>query len=61
MKLTRREVLKAGLAGGAGMLLPLKFMLPKAHGVPLISGLSDCDCARQAKEGSLSHRSTDGR
>ena len=41
MKLTRREVLKAGLAGGAGMLLPLKFMLPKAHGVPLISGLSD--------------------
>jgi FtsP/CotA-like multicopper oxidase with cupredoxin domain len=36
-KMTRRQVLKAGLAGGAGMLLPWNFMLPKAHAVALPS------------------------
>ena len=40
-KMTRRQVLKAGLAGGAGLLLPWKFKLPKAHAAILADGLSD--------------------
>jgi spore coat protein A len=30
LKMTRRQLLKAGLIGGAGMMLPWKFKLPKA-------------------------------
>jgi bilirubin oxidase len=30
MKITRRQLLKAGLVGGAGLVLPWKFKLPKA-------------------------------
>jgi spore coat protein A len=41
MKVTRRQVLKYGLAGGAGLVLPWKFRLSKAHGAPMIPGLSD--------------------
>jgi FtsP/CotA-like multicopper oxidase with cupredoxin domain len=41
MKFTRRQILKAGLIGGAGMMLPWRFLLSKAHGVPLATGLSD--------------------
>ena len=39
--LTRRQVLKAGLIGGAGMMLPLRFLPRKAFGEPAAAGLSD--------------------
>jgi FtsP/CotA-like multicopper oxidase with cupredoxin domain len=39
-KMTRRQILKAGLYGGAGMMLPWRF-LPKAQAVALANGLSD--------------------
>lgn len=39
-KMTRRQLLKAGLYGGAGMMLPWRF-LPKAQAVALANGLSD--------------------
>ena len=35
MKMSRRQVLKVGLAGGAGLMLPWKLGLPKAFAVPL--------------------------
>ena len=41
MKFTRRQILKAGLAGGAGMLLPWKFLPRKAFGDVAAAGLSD--------------------
>ena len=40
-KMTRRQVLKAGLIGGAGLMLPLRFMPPKAFAARAIRGLSD--------------------
>ena len=40
-KMTRRQVLKAGLAGGVGMLLPWKFKLPKAFADTQGPGLSN--------------------
>jgi spore coat protein A, manganese oxidase len=30
LKMTRRQILKAGLVGGAGLMLPWKFRMPKA-------------------------------
>jgi spore coat protein A len=36
---TRRQLLKAGLIGGAGMMLPLRFKLSKAHAVALDSSV----------------------
>ena len=39
-KMTRRQVLKAGLYGGAGLMLPWRF-IPKARAVQLVPGLSD--------------------
>ncbi len=41
MKLTRRQVIKYGLAGGAGMMLPWRFKIPWAHAVSAAAGLSD--------------------
>lgn len=38
---SRRQVLKAGLYGAAGLMLPWKFNLSKAHADPLMFGLSD--------------------
>ena len=38
---TRRQVLKAGMIGGAGLLLPWKFKLPRAFAATLGPGLSD--------------------
>lgn len=40
-KLTRRQLLKAGLISGAGMALPLRFLPRKAFGVSAAAGLSD--------------------
>ena len=40
-KMTRRQVLKAGIAGGAGMMLPLRFLPAKAFADPAATGLSD--------------------
>jgi FtsP/CotA-like multicopper oxidase with cupredoxin domain len=40
-KLTRRQLIKAGLISGAGMMLPLRFLPPKAFAVPAAVGLSD--------------------
>jgi FtsP/CotA-like multicopper oxidase with cupredoxin domain len=40
-KMTRRQVLKAGMIGGAGMMLPLRFLPRKAFGEPAAAGLSD--------------------
>jgi FtsP/CotA-like multicopper oxidase with cupredoxin domain len=40
-KMTRREVLKAGMVGGAGLILPLRFLPAKAFAVPAAAGLSD--------------------
>jgi FtsP/CotA-like multicopper oxidase with cupredoxin domain len=39
--MTRRQVLKAAMIGGAGLMLPLRFLPRKAFGVPLAAGLSD--------------------
>ena len=33
-KMTRRQLLKAGMIGGAGLMLPLKFKVPKAFAFP---------------------------
>jgi spore coat protein A len=38
---TRRQLLKAGLISGAGMMLPWRYMLAKAEAVALRVGLSD--------------------
>ncbi|MEN8689154.1 MAG: multicopper oxidase domain-containing protein [Desulfobacterales bacterium] len=40
-KMTRRQVLKAGLIGGAGIMLPLRFLPRKAFGEAAAAGLSD--------------------
>ena len=40
-KMTRRQILKAGMIGGAGMMLPLRFLPAKAFAESLIPGLSD--------------------
>jgi FtsP/CotA-like multicopper oxidase with cupredoxin domain len=40
-KVTRRQVLKAGLYGGAGLMIPWRFMPSKALAVPAAAGLSD--------------------
>jgi len=40
-RMTRREVLKAGLIGGAGLMLPLRFLPAKAFAAPAADGLSD--------------------
>ena len=40
MKMSRRQILKAGLYGGAGLMLPWKFGLPKAFAVPLPASVS---------------------
>ena len=41
MKMSRRQVLKAGLYGGAALMLPWRFQLRKARAVQLVPGLSD--------------------
>jgi FtsP/CotA-like multicopper oxidase with cupredoxin domain len=41
MNLTRRQVLKAGLYGGAGLMLPWRFLPAKAFAEAYIPGLSD--------------------
>jgi spore coat protein A, manganese oxidase len=41
MKFTRRQILKAGMIGGAGMMLPLRFLPAKAFADPARWGLSD--------------------
>jgi len=47
-KMTRRQVLKAGMIGGAGLMLPLRFLPAKAFANPgsqaceLLGGLPDC-------------------
>ncbi|WP_136799739.1 multicopper oxidase family protein [Desulfosediminicola ganghwensis] len=46
-KITRRQVLKAGMVSGAGMMLPLRFLPRNAFGIELLAGLSDP--ARQPK------------
>jgi FtsP/CotA-like multicopper oxidase with cupredoxin domain len=40
-KMTRRQVLKAGMIGGAGLMLPWKFRLPRAFAATQGPGLSD--------------------
>ena len=40
-KMTRRQVLKAGIVGGAGMMLPLSFYQRKHLQYPAAPGLSD--------------------
>jgi FtsP/CotA-like multicopper oxidase with cupredoxin domain len=40
-KLTRRQLIKAGLISGAGMMLPWKFKVPRAFAVDQGPGLSD--------------------
>jgi len=45
--LTRRQVLKAGLVAGAGLMLPLRFMTPKVRAAILADGLSLSDPAVQ--------------
>jgi spore coat protein A len=40
-KMTRRQILKAGMIGGAGLMLPWKFKLPKAFAITQGPGLSD--------------------
>jgi spore coat protein A len=41
LKMTRRQVLKAGMIGGAGMMMPLRFLPAKAFAAPAAAGLSD--------------------
>jgi spore coat protein A len=41
MKMSRRQVLKAGLYGGAAMMLPWRFLPAKAFAAPAAAGLSD--------------------
>jgi len=40
-KVSRRQILKAGFYGGAGMMLPLRFLPAKAFADPAAFGLSD--------------------
>ena len=40
-KMTRRQLLKAGMIGGAGLMLPWKFKLPRAFAATQGPGLSD--------------------
>ncbi len=40
-KMTRRQVLKAGMIGGAGLMLPLRFLPAKAFSAVAAPGLSD--------------------
>jgi spore coat protein A len=40
-EMTRRQILKAGLYTGAGMMLPLRFLPAKAFAAPAAPGLSD--------------------
>jgi FtsP/CotA-like multicopper oxidase with cupredoxin domain len=41
MKFTRRQILKAGMIGGAGLMMPWQFRLTKAHAEALKANLSD--------------------
>jgi FtsP/CotA-like multicopper oxidase with cupredoxin domain len=41
LKMTRRQVLKAGMIGGAGLMMPLRFLPAKAFADALIPGLSN--------------------
>jgi len=41
IEMTRRQVLKAGLIGGAGMMMPLRFLPAKAFAAVAAPGLSD--------------------
>ena len=41
LKMTRRQVLKAGMIGGAGMMMPLRFLPAKAFAAAAATGLSD--------------------
>lgn len=41
LPLTRRQVLKAGLVAGAGMMLPMRFLSPEAFAAVAPAGLSD--------------------
>ena len=36
-KMTRRQVLKAGLIGGAGLMMPLRFLPAKAFAAPIVA------------------------
>ena len=47
--MTRRQVLKAGMIGGAGLMLPLRFLPAKAFADPALSGLGLSDPALQPK------------
>jgi spore coat protein A len=40
-KMTRRQLLKAGMVCGGGLMLPLRFLPAKAFAAPAASGLSD--------------------
>lgn len=40
-KMTRRQILKAGFVGGAGLFLPLRFLPPQVFAAGAIGGLSD--------------------
>ena len=41
LKMTRRQVLKAGMIGGAGLMMPLRFLPAKAFAAPAATGLHD--------------------
>jgi FtsP/CotA-like multicopper oxidase with cupredoxin domain len=41
MKMSRRQVLKAGIYGGAGLMLPWRFLPAKAFADPAATGLND--------------------
>ena len=43
--MTRRQVLKAGMIGGAGLMMPLRFLPSKVFAAPAISGLDLSDPA----------------
>ena len=42
IKLTRRQLLKAGLIGGTGLMLPLRFLPAKASADPACAFLPEC-------------------
>ena len=46
--MTRRQVLKAGMIGGAGLMMPLRFLPAKAFADPALPGLGLSDPARRA-------------
>jgi spore coat protein A len=48
-KVSRRQILKAGLYGGAGIMMPWKLRFPKAYAEVLASGLDLSDPALQPK------------